>query len=162
MRPRLIIWCLLLLMGCSQEIPRNLEGRYRIPKHSYEQLSQENWVWLGQQLVGVDSVILYDFFRFSANGRVFHSTGIPEDSLAFRYNDFSKGSLGRFELTDQSLRMEIWRGRYDKFVHYQGHFQGDSLIITSSRQRGFFKARQKNFQLIYSKSEISDLQPIPE
>ncbi len=157
-----IIWCLLLALGCSREIPRNLQDRYRIPKHSYEQLSQANGVWQGKQIVGVDSVVLYDFFRFSSNGRVLYSSGIPEDSLSLRYNDFSKGSMGRFELTDESLRMEIWQGRYDKFVQYQGHFRGDSLIITSSRQRGFFKARLKNFQLIYIKSEISNLQEMPE
>lgn len=162
MKIRLTIWMVTLLLGCTREIPENLADRFRIPENSYEQLNQDNVLWLRQQIVGVDSLILYDFFRFSSQGRVFYSSGIPLDSLELRYNDFSKGSIGRFMLNHQSLQMEIWRGRYDKFLAYQGYFQDDQLVITSMQPRGFFKAGKKKIELRYSKTESSNLQPIPE
>ena len=161
MKHWIIILLITLLGGCREPVPKNLADRYRYGiDQEYPQINEDH-VWLRLQIVGVDSLRLYDFFRFSSNGQVFHGFGIPIDSLEGRYNDFSKGQFGRYQASDETIHMELWINRYDKFVHYQGYFKDDSLHITKSRQRGFIKARAKKFHASYHRQIVSDLQPIP-
>ena len=156
-----MIWLMIVLGGCKQPVPKNLADRYRFDTVKVYPQIEENQVWLRLQIVGVDSLRFYDFFRFSSQGRVFHGLGIPPDSLGWRYNDFGQGQFGRYQASGDSIQMELWINRYDKFVHYEGIFKGDSLWVTESRQRGFFKARTKKFYASYYKQEVTDLQPIP-
>jgi len=159
------IWVLFIvniLISCSVPNSSRLYRRHKLAKQvSIETSIEDSAVYIREKSIPSDTSKRYEFIRFSKNGQMFMSN--TYDSLPKDYNNFKYGRLGFFKMEGKdSLVIEIWMNRYDKFVYFEGHFADDQLILTHSRNRGITKARKRQFILNYYRREVEGLKSIPE
>lgn len=159
-----ILFIALFLNGCGHSSYTTTEGGVRPEKPNFD-LAREPFKLPPNSIIDTDSIYLYvgksraaynegkdiwSFLRFFPEGQVYLSHGdgaAPSDVL---YENLSRGTIGYYRLTGNSLECEFYIPVYgDRYHRYYGSISEEKIYLSRSEHGSFPRAKTKIDKTFY-------------